>query len=301
MENKDGEGGTGMTKWQLLTIGIIIGVLLIVGLFTVGGAVWYLGSGRLQQNDPARFVRRQYAQPQTAQAAAPPTTLQSADLYVFEPFDAGTVQDNGTTSSRPVELIPGQFGEARRLYIDAPLTYAMPGAAFLREATVMAWVRIDNQQDRSFIWAYGRHYPSAFYYPTHQYKLCMHFLRPDRSAVSSTLNQSMQAGRFYHLAQAWGPAGFFTYLDGVPVLCDSSITSGNLSNPDRSNPATTDDILQLGSCPGAMQNPGAGGAWKWNSDGIYADDFAVFNRQLTDAEVAGVAQSGVPLADILQP
>ncbi len=297
MDNGESKSTAGLSKWQLVTIGIIIGVLLIVGLFTVGGAVWYLGSGRLQQNDPARFVRRQYAQPQTAQAAAPPTTLQSADLYVFEPFDAGTVQDNGTTSSRPVELIPGQFGEARRLFVDAPLLYNVPGTAFLREATVMGWVRVDNPRDRTFFWCYSRSYPSAFYYPDHQYKLCMHFLRFNASVFSATLAPALQPGRYYHLTQSWGQNGFCTYLDGIPGMNEAG-NRGNMQN--LQSAIAQDNVLYLGGYPGTSGNE-SGPGFKLNQDGIYVDDFAVFNRQLTDAEVAGVAQSGVPLADILQP
>lgn len=282
---------------HMAAAGFIIGLVagLALAALAVGGYVVVRGTAR-----PGRpVVRRQYV---TAGQQMPPAQnvppqnavpLSEGNLLVYEPFDAGTVEP--AMMVRPPELVSGQYGEALHLYIDAPLIYQVPGTAFLREATVMGWVRIDNQQDRSFIWAYSRCYPSTFNYPDHAYKLGMHFLSYNRACVSSTLIQAMQPGRFYHLAQAWGPDGFRTYLDGVPLLRDTNNRQGNLNDPD----FTEDDALYLGSYPGVTGNE-TGPGYKINRDGIYVDDFAVFDRQLTDGDVAGIARGGAPLADLLQ-
>lgn len=273
---------------QYAAAGFVIGLVCGLALVALGIGGYLI----VQRNSALRPTRvgQRVDVPNPAPAAVTPVTLAVAELLVYEPFDAASA------GAEPVsrELQPGKFGEAARLHIDNPLVYAVPGANFLRAATIMAWVRIDNQRDRSFIWAYSRNYPNAFYYPDHNYKLGMHFMRFDRQGVSSTLAQVMQPGRYYHLGQTWGPDGFFTYLDGVQMLRDTNNRVGNLANPQ----GTENDALYLGSHPGALGDVRPG--WQWNSDGILVDDFAVFNRQLRADEVAGVAQSGLPLGDILQ-
>ena len=151
---------------QVAVAGFIIGLVLGLALVAFVGGGYFLALGH--DRTGRSVARRQYVIP--GQPGAPvqnvpvhrvSTTLTEGNLLIYEPFDAGTV-DPGGNAARAPELVAGRYGEAAHLNIEAPLVYRVSGTEFLRAATITGWVRIDNHQDRSIIWAYSRRYPSAF-------------------------------------------------------------------------------------------------------------------------------------------
>lgn len=259
---------------QFVVAGFIIGLvlgLMLTALVIGGYAMAKRGRRVIQPAVPAGLAEGEDVRPL---------------LAVYESFD-GTITATGTLPQNP-EFVPGKFGEALRVRLADPLTVAMP-PDFLQAATVMAWVRIDNQRDRSMIWYYDALYPSSVNYPDHQYKLSMQFLS-GANGLSWTLAPAMQPNRFYHLAQSWGPDGFKAYLDGSLTQSDDSFRSGQTLRPG----ASTQYQLYLGSAPNTTPHQ-SGPGWQLNNDGVYFDDFAVVSGQLSDAEIAGIAQSNAPL------
>jgi len=210
-------------------------------------------------------------------------------LAVYEPFD-GVIRADGTEPRNP-EFVSGKFGEALRVRISDPLTLTMP-EHFLQEATLMGWVQINNQRERSLIWFYETLYPSCCNYPDHSYHLAMQFMTSGHNGINLTLAQSMQPGRYYHLAQSWGPRGYCAYLDGRLVQSSQHSREGLGTL----QPESAQRQLYFGLSPNAtfdMQGPG----WRLNQDGIDFDDVAVFRSQLSDAAIAYFATKGTPIRE----
>lgn len=200
----------------------------------------------------------------------------AADLVICEPFDASV---RAARQPRRASFVAGRYGQALAIPRGQRLTFKVP-PDFLRASTVMGNVRVDTDSGRTMFWCHAGSYPSAFNYPDHDYRMCMHFLAGD-AAVSATLAPRMDPGRWYHLAQSWGPEGFRAYLDGELVFQDMRQRTG--VSPNANNPTRMAlPYLYLGNAGRQAAEPVLGGA-------AY-DDFAVFRRQLSDAEIFRLAR-----------
>lgn len=219
----------------------------------------------------------------------------SAPLAIYESFD-GVIAAADLVPRNP-RYVPGKSGDALCVRIAEPLIFTLP-PDFLQSATVMAWVRIDNQRDRSLIWYHDSLYPSAVNYPDHHYRLSVQFITPvvppaqTQAALSWTLAQTMQPGRFYHIAQSWGPQGYRAYLDGILVQSDLRFRKGQPLRTGGATPLSTDNVLYLGGELNTTPNQ-SGPGWQLNQDGVIYDDFAVFSGQLSDAEILNITADGL--------
>ncbi len=205
--------------------------------------------------------------------AAPDTTAMARALQLYELFDSRVY---GARLSPEAEFVSERGGMVLRIPRGERLTFRVP-SSFLNAATVMCRVQVDTGSGRVMFWRHDAAYPSAFYYPDHAYRLGMHFLAGQQD-IHAVLASRMEPGRWYHLTQSWGPDGFRAYVDGRLAFQDVRQRTGVTRN---THPAgrVVQPRLHLGSAEEASAELG----------GALYDDFAVFSRQLSDAEVALLA------------
>lgn len=272
------EQGERSNQW--LVPGIVFAILMLVGLFAVGGAVWYWGSGmyerqRAEQQTPSRqeSAARQLPQAMPGMAGAPAVVNPPLALRLYEKFD-GSV---GSAAAGAVSFAGGWRGQAVNVRpADAMSVPVWP--EFSQAATVMAWVSVPARTGRFAFWWGDERYPSAFYYPDQSVRLAMQFAGPQGGATTQVLAMDMQPGRFYHLAQSWGADGYCVFLDGRCLGRWPQQNAGVLPGRGR---------LLLGDYAYRQQAPAAGA---FNQAGILLDELAVFAGQVPETAVADIAR-----------
>jgi len=190
-------------------------------------------------------------------------------LYIYEPFEN---EVNASEMNFSPCYEEGQFGNCLVIPDGGRGSYKV-WDEFLQEATVMAWVKPADINKKIMFWCNDNNYPSAFYYPDHNYRLCMHFCYEGPTPQPyGYLTRSMDPDKFYHLVQSWGPDGFKGYVNGQLLFHNTQQFTGVTEAISPGTPLTH-QILYLA-------NGLAGGCY---------DDFAIFTRQLTDGQIETIA------------